>query len=81
MGRAAQGVRILNIDRPDILIGLDTVANDENPDVLESADAGIVSISGELDLDGNDETIDTGLVDPDVMEESTSAESDAEDDF
>ena len=81
MGRAAQGVRILNIDRPDILIGLDTVANDENPDVLESADAGIVSISGELDLDGNDEPIDTGLVDPDVMEESTSAESDAEDDF
>lgn len=81
MGRAAQGVRILNIDRPDILIGLDTVANDENPDVLESADAGIVSISGELDLDGNDEPIDTGLVDPDVMEESTSAESDSEDDF
>lgn len=81
MGRAAQGVRILNIERPDILIGLDTVANDENPDVLESADAGIVSISGELDLDGNDEPIDTGLVDPDVMEESTSAESDAEDDF
>ncbi len=29
MGRAAQGVRILNIDSPDIVIGVDRVANDE----------------------------------------------------
>ncbi len=55
MGRAAQGVRILNIERPDMLIGLDTVANeDEEAKQLEEGDTGEVSIAGELDLDGSD---------------------------
>ena len=29
MGRAAQGVRILDIEKPDILIGMDVVARDK----------------------------------------------------
>ena len=56
MGRAAQGVRILNIERPDSLIGLDTVAQeDEEGKRTENAAGSEVSIAGELDLDGSDE--------------------------
>lgn len=56
MGRAAQGVRILNIERPDSLIGLDTVAQeDEEARRTENAASSEVSIAGELDLDGSDE--------------------------
>ncbi len=56
MGRAAQGVRILNIDRPDTLIGIDSVAQEEDEAKrLAEADTGMVTISGELDLDGSDE--------------------------
>lgn len=67
MGRAAQGVRILNIERPDILIGLDTVANDEPPELLDEASGKVISVSGELDLDGQDDVVETGLVDPDEL--------------
>jgi DNA gyrase subunit A len=31
MGRAAQGVRILSIDKPDFVIGLDRVIKEEEP--------------------------------------------------
>jgi len=56
MGRAAQGVRILNIERPDSLIGLDTVAQeDEEARRTENTASSEVSIAGELDLDGSDE--------------------------
>lgn len=56
MGRAAQGVRILNIERPDSLIGLDTVAQeDEEGKRTENAAGSEVSIAGELDLDGSDQ--------------------------
>jgi DNA gyrase subunit A len=61
MGRAAQGVRILNIERPDILIGIDTVANEEEQ-LLEREKENFVSLAPELDLDGSDDVIDTGLV-------------------
>lgn len=54
MGRAAQGVRVLNIDKPDTLVGLDTVAEEAN-DEEEAADTSIISISQELDLDGSDD--------------------------
>jgi DNA gyrase subunit A len=66
MGRAAQGVRILNIERPDILIGIDSVANEdeETNRVSENGD-GVISIAGELDLDGSDEVVDTGLKEED----------------
>lgn len=72
MGRAAQGVRILNIERPDTLIGIDTVAQeDEEAKRLEERDSDTVSIAGELDLDGSDEPVDTGLVDEDDTEGDT----------
>ena len=29
-GRAAQGVRVLDINQPDMVIGIDKIANDEN---------------------------------------------------
>lgn len=58
MGRAAQGVRILNIERPDILVGIDSVAKeDEESTRLQEKDTGEVSIAGELDLDGSDEVL------------------------
>ncbi len=74
MGRAAQGVRILNIERPDILIGMDTVANEaEETNRLEEGQSGEVSISGELDLDGSDAIPEEPQVDeapaPDPAEE------------
>lgn len=66
MGRAAQGVRILNIERPDTLIGIDTVANeDDEAKRIEDTDTSTVSIAGELDLDGSDVPVETGLVDED----------------
>jgi DNA gyrase subunit A len=66
MGRAAQGVRILNIERPDILIGIDTVANeDEDAARIGESGDGVISIAGELDLDGSDEVVDTGLKEED----------------
>ena len=64
MGRAAQGVRILNIERPDTLIGIDTVAQeDDEAKRLEEMENKTISIAGELDIDGSDEVIETGLVD------------------
>ena len=53
MGRSAQGVRILTIDKPDMLIGLDTVAQ-EDADPADT-EAGVTEIAQELDLDGSDE--------------------------
>lgn len=75
MGRAAQGVRILNIERPDILIGIDTVANEEEQ-LLERERDNFVSIAPELDLDGTDERIDTGLVEE--SDEDTGETTDTE---
>lgn len=62
MGRAAQGVRILNIERPDTLIGIDSMANeDDEAKRIDEENSNLVSIAGEFDLDGSDEVIDTGL--------------------
>ncbi len=78
MGRAAQGVRILNIDRPDTLIGIDTVAQeDDEAKRLAEADDGMVTISGELDLDGSDEVSATSADDASPTDEVDSAESDS----
>jgi DNA gyrase subunit A len=76
MGRAAQGVRILNIERPDILIGIDTVANEEEQ-LLERERDNFVSLAPELDLDGTDDRIETGLVEE--SDEDTGEVSDADD--
>ena len=71
MGRAAQGVRILNIERPDMLIGLDTVANeDDEAKQLEESLSGEVSIAGELELDGSDETVKDGDIQEDEFQET-----------
>lgn len=60
MGRAAQGVRILNINKPDVLIGIDTVANeDEEEKNADGENNSIISIAGELDLDGSDLSLPT----------------------
>ena len=52
MGRAAQGVKILDIESPDLLIGLDVVAREDEEDIVLSDTE--TSMSGELDLDGGD---------------------------
>lgn len=52
MGRAAQGVKILDIESPDQLIGLDVVAREDEEDIAPPASE--TSLSGELDLDGGD---------------------------
>lgn len=72
MGRAAQGVRILNIERPDSLIGMDTVAQ-EDEEKLSSSEASVVSIAGELDLDGTDDPEDP---EDEYNEESNIADGD-----
>jgi DNA gyrase subunit A len=38
-GKSAKGVRILNIDRPDFVIGLDKVAKEEDAEALVTAEA------------------------------------------
>ena len=58
MGRAAQGVRILNIERPDSLIGMDTVAEEDDDGIKLTTPPSEISIAGELDLDGSDEIVD-----------------------
>ncbi len=79
MGRAAQGVRILNIERPDILIGLDTVAQeDELPPRVSSVSENEISIAGELDLDGSDEVLDADESGGEDAESTDSPEGDDE---
>jgi len=83
MGRAAQGVRILNIERPDTLIGMDTVAQEDDAEKrFNEEESKVVSISGELDLDGSDESPDVeslDLNDSDEIEESNdNSENDEE---
>jgi DNA gyrase subunit A len=36
-GRSAQGVRVVNIDRPDFVIGVDRVAREEEPELVEGS--------------------------------------------
>jgi DNA gyrase subunit A len=80
MGRAAQGVRILNIERPDILIGIDTVANeDEEATKLSKESEHVISVAGELDLDGSDEVVDSGLTEEDDGTGVNSEESSSDD--
>ena len=52
MGRAAQGVKILDIESPDQLIGLDVVAREDEEDIAPPASE--ATFNGELDLDGGD---------------------------
>jgi DNA gyrase subunit A len=80
MGRAAQGVRILNIERPDILIGMDTVANEDEELPRSEAASSFVSIAGELDLDGSDDVVDPGLVEEDDGTEEDQGEKQESDD-
>jgi DNA gyrase subunit A len=80
MGRAAQGVRILNIERPDILIGMDTVANEDEDLPRTEANSNFVSIAGELDLDGSDDVVDPGLVEEDDGTEEDQGEKQDSDD-
>jgi DNA gyrase subunit A len=42
-GKGAKGVRILNIDRPDFVIGLDKVAKEEEAEALANEEAKAVS--------------------------------------
>ena len=79
VGRA-QGVRILNIERPDILIGMDTVANEEEELPRSEANTNFVSIAGELDLDGSDDVVDPGLVEEDDGTEEPQGEKSETDD-
>jgi hypothetical protein len=80
MGRAAQGVRILNIERPDILIGIDSVANeDDEAQRINEENSNLVSIAGEFDLDGSDEVIDTGLKDESEDDGNDSTENESDD--
>jgi hypothetical protein len=37
MGRSAQGVRILNIDAPDLVVGVDRIAREADADTPEAA--------------------------------------------
>ena len=52
MGRAAQGVKILDIESPDQLIGLDAVAREDEEALTPGASE--TAFNGELDLDGGD---------------------------
>ena len=52
MGRAAQGVKILDIESPDQLIGLDVVAREDEESIAPPASE--TTFNGELDLDGGD---------------------------
>ncbi len=73
MGRAAQGVRILNIDKPDMLIGIDSVACEDSEKMADDSNAEIF-ISGELDLDGSDTVVES------VQEEDVDSTQDGEED-
>ena len=52
MGRAAQGVKILDIEAPDQLSGLDLVAQENQEEITREAE--VASQAQELDLDGSD---------------------------
>jgi DNA gyrase subunit A len=53
MGRAAQGVRILNIDKPDFVVGVDRIVRDDDEDSGGKAPETAVSAQLELPIDDN----------------------------
>jgi DNA gyrase subunit A len=53
MGRSAQGVKILSIDKPDFVVGVDRIVREEN----DEAPAGIKDVQAEL-FDGGVDTPD-----------------------
>ena len=64
MGRSAQGVRIVNIDRPDFVIGVDKVARDEDEEVE-------VPEENTLDtLEGQNEAVESKIGQPESQIDS-----------
>lgn len=55
-GRTAMGVRVVNIERPDFVVGIDRSAREDEPE--ESASADTIGVSGDPSPD--DEDPDTG---------------------
>jgi DNA gyrase subunit A len=53
MGRGAQGVRILSIDKPDFVIGVDRIVKDEEVVQTPAAENGPVQVP--VDSDGENE--------------------------
>ncbi|HWR10389.1 MAG TPA: DNA topoisomerase (ATP-hydrolyzing) subunit A [Rectinemataceae bacterium] len=55
LGKGARGVRIVNIDAPDFVIGLDRVVNDENDDIALAKN---VTLEEEIPPRADDESVE-----------------------
>jgi DNA gyrase subunit A len=66
MGRSAQGVRIVNIERPDFVIGVDRIAREKDEEHLDDSD--------------ENQTAETEEVDPAMETEPDSQDSDRNED-
>ncbi|WP_304244093.1 DNA topoisomerase (ATP-hydrolyzing) subunit A [Gracilinema caldarium] len=66
MGRSAQGVRIVNIERPDFVIGVDRIAREKDEEHLDDSD--------------ENQTAETEAVDPAMETEPESQDSDLNED-
>jgi DNA gyrase subunit A len=82
MGRAAQGVRILNIDKPDFVVGVDRIVKDDDK-VDEPEAAEDPSLVNESDQ-GNDAIVEPDQIDvdqeQDEIESSESSDDENSDD-
>jgi DNA gyrase subunit A len=54
MGRNAQGVRILSIDKPDFVIGVDRIIKEEESIALKSADTPLRAEEAEAPVEPED---------------------------
>ncbi len=76
MGRSAQGVRILNIDSPDMVIGVDCVVKeDEGTPILPEQVPGEISVGG---VNSAEDVPAEGVVDSVDAEETQYDESETE---
>jgi DNA gyrase subunit A len=59
-GKGAKGVRVLNIDRPDFVIGLDKVAKEEEAEAIADEELGLPTRTEETVEDLNEAQDDEG---------------------
>jgi DNA gyrase subunit A len=75
MGRSAQGVRILTIDKPDFVIGLDKIVQEDEAAASVDVSSGVTD---NVPPDGSDEGAEADAVDSAVSGESPGNPADSE---
>jgi DNA gyrase subunit A len=79
MGRSAQGVRILNIDKPDFVVGLDRIVReDETPAAKSKPPAQPELLMDEPPIEDEPEPIEEGSIEDEPIEDESVIEDEPE---